>query len=209
MCTEAAVSKDCGFMKCQQGTNSQGRADSDISGICWHLLPNQKANASCYMGCLINPTLAWNTMPQISALFHIIILHLSEYLFPQTHFEGGKKKRGEMPTSEETRFEQGYQEQVLLPQSPPSQNRTLLASTPAAMINTAVLFWELPCCTKRQQQSRHDTSLRLRLSKQTYLKRSWKKKASLGLTRNHEVLFNIAFYLNSDWKWCYWSPSDA
>lgn len=79
-------------------------------------------------------------MPQITVLIRIFILHLSEYLFPQTHFEGGKKGGGEMPTSEETRFEQGYQEQVLLPQSPSSQNRTLFASTPAAVINTAVLF---------------------------------------------------------------------
>lgn len=125
------------------------------------------------MGCLINPTLAWNTMPQITVLFRIVTLHLSEYLFPQKHFEGGG---GEMPTSEETRFEQGYQEQVLLPQSPSSQNRTLFVSTPAAMINTALLFWELLCCMRR-----HDTSSGLQLSKQTYLKFLKDKKKKLAL----------------------------
>lgn len=49
----------------------------------------------------------------------------------------GFRKKGEMPTSEETRFQQGYGEQVLQPPSISSQNRTLLVSTPTAMINTA------------------------------------------------------------------------
>lgn len=33
-------------------------------------------------------------MPQITGLFRIVILHLSEYLFPQTHFEGGGGRGG-------------------------------------------------------------------------------------------------------------------
>lgn len=57
-----------------------------------------------------------------------------EYLFPWRVL--GKK--GEMPTSEETRFKQGYREQVLLPLSISSQNRTLFVSTPTAVINTAI-----------------------------------------------------------------------
>lgn len=41
-----------------------------------------------------------------------------------------------MPTSAETRFKQGYREQVLLPLSISSENRTFV-STPTAMSNTA------------------------------------------------------------------------